>query len=1133
MKSKLLKKVLMISKYTVLGALLQCLFLNIVLSNDGFTQKITSVRNVYINMEAQEMKIVDVFHEIEEKTDYVFLYHFNDINENQRVKIKGSKQTIADVFLDLSAQANIKFKQINNNINVKPKAGKSDKENLEVVIDGITITGKVTSKEDGIGLPGVNVIIKNASKGTVTDLNGNYEIEVVDVNAVLVFSSIGFEEQQHTVGNRAIIDIILAPDITALDEIVVIGYGEQKKVNLTGSVGTISSDQLAQGNSPNVENLLQGKIAGLQIVQNSGQPGDDGATMTIRGLGTFSDAGSSPLVLVDGVVGDLTYLSPENIESISVLKDAASSAIYGARGANGVILVTTKKGNSGRLNIQYSGNVQLQQATRLPDLVTNSADYMEYYNTARIRASQSEIFTQEEIDNYRNPSDPAKYPSYDWVGNTYNNAMAQNHLLSLNGGNENTSYNLSLGYLNQDGIAGGHGYQRYNLDLRVDTKVNEMVSGGAIIRLVKKDIVEPVFTDDIFMLTVYASNPTYGPYLPDGSGRLTKKYKPGSPSNSTPVSVQAMSSKEYNKYAVNAQSYIDVKLAKGLTWGVKGAVNFNNDFSKLHTFPVDLYDWATYAFSNEFVFMKGVTDRFDQSLLTTLYSTLHYENTFGQNHYLSALVGYNQESFKNNYLEGNRVEYPDASLTEINAGSPDGQSTNGTAYEWAIQSFFGRVNYDYKERYLLEANFRVDGSSRFPESNRWGFFPSFSGGWRLSNEDFMAEQKWLSNLKIRGSWGQLGNQNIGVYPYQDILDLTSYPYDALLEQGVVVNRLTDDNLKWESTTITDIGVDISIKRGLFSATFDWYNKITDDILYDIEVPASVGLASPTVNFAKMQNKGIELAVGHSNKVGSLRYDINANFSTNKNEVLTVKAPFYSTNNTIQEGLPWMSNYLVEWIGIFQSDAEIAEGPTHPFNPKPGDLKFKDQLTIDTNNDGIPDEADGVINGDDRIVVDGAYPDFFYGGGFNLFWNNFDFSAFFQGVHGQKFFVDRWGVVPFTQGAAPPKEFAENAWTPENKSNTHPAMYQDGYGPVTSTRSTYFLEDASYLRLKNLVIGYTISKDIVNKIGMQSLRVYLSGDNLFTITDYPGADPERLGVGRQRFATFPQLRIYTVGLKVTF
>ncbi len=337
-----------------------------------------------------------------------------------------------------------------------------------------------------------------------------------------------------------------------------------------------------QRNSPNVENLLQGKVTGLQVVQNSGQPGDDGATMTIRGLGTFSDAGSSPLVLIDGVVGNLTYLNPENVESISVLKDAASSAIYGARGANGVILVTTKKGSSGRLNIQYSGNVQLQQATRMPELITNSADYMEYFNTARIRSSQAAIFSQEEIDNYRNPTDPVKYPSFDWIDHTVKDAVAQNHLLSLNGGSEKTSFNLSLGYLNQNGIVGGHDYQRYNLDLRVDTKVSEVISGGAIIRLAKKDIVEPPYTDDNFMLTVYASNPTYGPYLSDGSGHLTRGYKPGSPANITPDSGQKLGSRTFDNYTVNAQSYINVKIAEGLTWGVKGAVNLDSDFSKTH-----------------------------------------------------------------------------------------------------------------------------------------------------------------------------------------------------------------------------------------------------------------------------------------------------------------------------------------------------------------------------------------------------------------------------------------------------------------------------------------------------------------------------------------------------------------------
>lgn len=982
----------------------------------------------------------------------------------------------------------------------------------------VVVTGTVVD-EKGQTLPGVNVIEKGTTNGTTTDVSGNFSLTVRNENSVLAFSFIGYVTQEIAVGNRTVFDVNLSPDVTALEEVVVIGYGEQKKVNLTGSVATVSADELIKRPAANVQNLLQGKVTGLQVVQNSGQPGDDGATMTIRGLGTFSDVGNSPLVLIDGVVGDMTNLNADNIESISVLKDAASSAIYGARAANGVILITTKKGTAGSFNIDYRANFQIQQPTALPDLVTNSADYMEYWNTARLRSSQAALFTQTEIDAYRNANDRTLYPNFDWIDYMINDANAQSHYLSANGGSEKTTYNLAFGYLSQDGIVGGHDYKRYNFNANIDSKVNDIVTIGGRVALTNKLIDEPTYTDDNFMLTIYSRNPTTSVYVPDGSGHLAGNYRQGVPSNRNPISILQSGGTHFEKYNVSAQSYVDVHITKDLTWGVKGAANFTSDFSKLHDHPVDAYFFSTGAYQNNGVSTTlGVRDNFNQSLLTTLYSTLNYSKTFGEDHTVSALAGYNQESFKNRFLQGARPTFPADDLTELDGGSVNGQSNSGTAYEWAIQSYFGRVNYDFKEKYLLEANFRFDGTSRIHRSNRWGLFPSVSAGWRLSNEEFLKDVAWMDNLKIRGSWGKLGNQNIGNYPYQDILSVTTYPFDVL-QQGVVQERLTDKNLRWETTTVTDVGLDFSLKNGLISGSFDWYNKVTDDILYVIEIPMSVGLTGPTVNYAKMENKGLELALNHANTIGDFHYTVNANFSTNRNKVLRVKAPYYDTNNTIQEGLPWMSNYLVEWVGIFQSQEEIDNSPTHPFNPKPGDLKFKDQ-----NNDG-------VINGDDRVVVDGAYPDFYYGGGFTLAWKGIDMSAFFQGVEGTRFFVDRWGTVPFTQGAAPTKEFAENAWTEENHTNKYPAMYQDGYGPVTSTRSTYFLQDASYLRLKNVVVGYTLPKSFTQRIRLKDVRVYLSGDNLITFTNYPGADPERLGVGRQRFATYPQLRIFTAGLNV--
>ena len=392
----------------------------------------------------------------------------------------------------------------------------------------------------------------------------------------------------------------------------------------------------------------------------------------------------------------------------------------------------------------------------------------------------------------------------------------------------------------------------------------------------------------------------------------------------------------------------------------------------------------------------------------------------------------------------------------------------------------------------------------------------------------MQDLTWIDNLKLRASWGQLGNQNVGTYPYQNVLSTTQYPFGSL-ESGARLTRLVDQTLKWETTTVTDVGFDASIKNGLLSLTVDWYDKITNDILYSIPVPASVGLSAPTVNGGKMKNTGLDFELGHANQIGEFRYDVTGNISIFKNKVIDIISPTLATN-TVQEGIPYGSWYMVEWIGIFQNQAEIDEGPKHQFNPKPGDLKFKDQLTIDSNGDGIKDQADGKIDANDRVVVDGYYPNFYYGLGANVFWKNFDLTIFFQGVQGIKNYANNWGITPYTQGSPPTMDLVKNHWTGEGSTNKYPAMYRSGYNPVTGTTSTYWLFDASYLRLKNLRLGYNLPAAFAEKIGMKEAQVYFSGDNVLTFTKFPGSDPERTSQNAA-MSLYPNLRTLAFGIKV--
>lgn len=988
------------------------------------------------------------------------------------------------------------------------------------------VSGTVTD-DSGQIMPGVTVMIKGTTQGTVTRNDGGYSIATVPDDAVLIFSFVGMKTQEIPVGNQSTINVTMEIDAIGIDEIVTIGYGTQKKANLTGSVASVGGVELNKRTTPNVANLLQGKVSGLQVTQDGGTPGDDGAKLRIRGFGTFSSTGSDPLVLIDGIQGNMSDLDPNNVESVSVLKDAASAAIYGARAANGVILVTTKGGNMQPVSVEYHVTLESQKATILPDLLTNSADYMMFFNEANERYGRAQYFPQADIDAFRaaeGKNDP-RYPNFDWVDYMFKTAFVQNHHISVSGGNEKTKFNVAAGYLNQPGIMPGFKFERFNVLMAIDSKISDWITIGGNFQATKRYNTKDVqsnYNAAYFVMHAYGPAPNYTPTmtLPDGStgyvARYSKEIEEWTVRN--PMAILAQGSNTTDRYSTRTQLYANINLTKDLTWYTKGAANFDYSFNKNHETPVDNFYFKDGSYAhNGAVWHLGVQDRMNTAFLTTLYSTLNYKKVINSDHDINVLVGYNQESAYYRQLFGARKYFPTTTLSELDAGSSLEQSTSGTASEWAIQSFFGRLAYSFKGKYLFEANARYDGTSRIAPDTRWGLFPSLSAAWRVSEESFMENVEWIDNLKIRGSWGQLGNQNVGTYPYQDVLNTTNYVFGGQ-ETGVQLTRLVDKTLKWETTTITDIGFDVSFKNGLITATVDWYNKVTDDILYSIPVPASVGLSAPTVNGGSMKNVGWDIELGHYNKIGEVTYNVNFNLSTFKNEVTSILRPTYGSR-TIQEGLPYNSWYLTEVEGIFQNQAEIDNAADHPYNPAPGDLKFKDQ------------NGDGVINGDDRVVMDGAFPKFFYGGGLDVSWKNFSVSAFFQGVNGLKTWTSAWGLAPFMQGSPPTMDFVNNHWTGEGSTNKYPAMYRSGYGPVEGTTSDYYLHDNTYVRLKNLRIGYTLPKATIQKIGIKDAEVYLSGDNLITISDYPGGDPERGDAAANRFSVFPQLKTMALGIKV--
>lgn len=1022
------------------------------------------------------------------------------------------------------------------------------------------ISGKVLG-EDGESLPGVNVMVEGTTSGSTTDANGEYKIDVPGPNAVLAFSFIGYVTEKITVGAQTTINVTMTPDLQTLSEVVVVGYGVQKKVNMTAAVSTISSEDVTSRQSPNTISLLQGRTPGLQITQNSAQPGAESNDIRIRGQGTFSSAGSNPLILIDGVEGKLELLNPNMIAEISVLKDAASAAIYGSRAANGVILVTTKNGKEGRLTIDYNYTYTSQNPSIKIDRVTNSVDYMELMNKAIDHSGRQPqwAYTPEQIEAYREGAltNPAQYPSYDWTDALIRKAPIHKHFLGLSGGKEGTTFNVGFGVLDETGLLIGTDYKRYDAQVNFKTNLGGRVTFGSNISMAKgkrhdtalttgstgPQLIDSNASEDQ-MLSAYAAPPLSTPTLPDGSGRFTAYAFPNHGGNKNPIAIATDGGgKDFVNNYILFSPYVDVKITDNLTAQVKGSVRFQEEMAK--ALVVSSYGYEFFPDANGVRNQVSVWNGGSNSLAQrntrenqyTMFATLKYNKTINGVHNISALAGHQLESFRYDRLDAYRTKLPSKELWEIAAGPTASQTTGSDAYEWSIESFFGRANYDYNGKYLFEASFRYDASSRFPKSNRWAFFPSLSGGWRASEEAFLKDVNWINELKVRGSWGQLGNQNIGNYPYQNNLALTTtsesldYNFGGALAQGVSKRALNNPNIKWETTTVTDIGIDYSLLNGTLFGSVDWYDKTTKDILRTLQVPDHIGLTGPTINNGSIRNRGWEFIVGYKNKIGDFGYSVNANLETYKNKLISFGAREISGVNLRQDGLPYNEYYLLVQDGLYQNQSDIDNGPATPYTsiaPKPGDLRYKDI----SGPDGVPDGRVDLTY--DRIPIKGVFPKFNYGMNISLTYKGFDLNIFLQGVYGRKTYVTGWGVSPFNQASAPPSWWKTDAWDGEGTSNSIPAVFVDsGYTPNTQN-STFWLGNSAYMRIKNIQLGYTLPSTLTRKVFMQSMRVFASADNLHTFTKFfQGLDPERTATNSARAAIYPQATMYSFGVRATF
>lgn len=1088
---------------------------------------------IKLSSKMQDVTVQEVLASVEQQTDYHFTYNPMQIGADRRVTIDLNNKSVTEILDELFLGKKVQYVVEGNNIVLFADNKKAEVKDI-VQQKSKIVTGTVL---DVTGMPviGANVTVKGTTQGTITDMDGKFSLEVVEGD-ILQVTYIGFANQEVKVGTQTNLSVTLKEDAEALDELVVVGYGTQKKVNLTGAVTAITGEKITKRPVTNTTTMLQGQVPGLRIVQGTGQPGAESVSVKIRGVGTFSGAGASPLVLINGVTGDLSSVDPNMIESVSVLKDAASAAIYGARAANGVILITTKQGadKGEKVSITYRGNFAVHTPTKMFDLVTNSADYMTLFNQAKINSGESGLYPEEEIEKYRNSNGSVEYPSFDWLGYMFNPAFVHQHNLSLAGTAKKTTYNIALNYADQDGTLRSFKYKKYNVTVDLTTQATNWMKVGFFTNMMKGDRNFNGVSQDDAILSTMSQAPTYMPWLPDdGTGvrKYTRKaYENELFNKNMPMIVEKDLFHQTNVNTdINAQLWLDIQLTQGLTWYTKGAVrqvNTRNENWRGGMQPT--YNYHT----GELIEMTGdygLSVSENRTFYTNLYTYLKYDYaTPNRDHNFSLMVGYSQETNKYETLEAYRRDYDfDLPTIDAGAGSPN-WSNSGKVEEWALMSGFFRLNYNYKDRYLFEANARYDGSSRLSPDGRWGLFPSLSGAWRVSEESFMKDWEWLSNAKIRTSWGKLGNQEIGLYPYQAMISkVNSYPFDKNeMSSAYIQTAFVNRDIKWETTTITDVGLDMLLWNK-FNITFDWYKKETDGILRSAQVSALLGMDAPTINDGTMQDKGIELAFAWNDytdtRLGGLDYNVGFYIDRTRNTLVNFGSTEKDGKVIREEGLPYDSYYMLDCIGIFATQEEIDNAPKqYNDDTQPGDLRYRD-----TNNDG-------VINDDDRILISGKYPNFEYGLNAGLNWNGFDVSLLTQGVAGTKSFIDyRWGLAPFFQGSAPTKDYVAGMWTEENPYNAkYPKIYLGTLGGTKNTRTnSYFLQNTSYFRLKNLTVGYTLPKVLTDKIHLQKVRFYFSGDNLLTFTKYEGLDPERSGDGT--LTQYPQNRICSIGVDVEF
>jgi TonB-linked SusC/RagA family outer membrane protein len=1103
MKFKLQKTIYLLSRYFLYGFTLQLFLFNIVLALSAKDQY-QSIDEVNVNINEKEMTLGRFLQIVERQTDFSFSFDKKDVNKSVSLILSTGNSSVESILKEVASQTSLGFRQVNNQIDIR--LVKTVDKTVAAEVDR-TVKG-VIKDEEGQPLPGATISVQGTTTGTVSDLDGSYSLTVPE-GSVLVFSYIGYEAQTISVGNQSVIDVTLQMDASSLEEVIVVGYGTQKRSDLTGAVSSVKAEELTAYPAIDAVQALQGRAAGVQIQSNNGAPG---ASMKVRVRGgTSINASSDPIFVVDGFIG-AAMPPPEDIASMEVLKDASATAIYGSRGANGVIMITTKRGKSGAAKVDFNTSYSMQNEINRLDLL-NASQFNDYISDAR-------------------PNIQPAGGDTDWQDQIFRTGGIQNYQLSISGGTDNVNYYVSGSYFDQKGVIINSDFNRFSITSNLDIQATEKLKIGLNL-FARRSSSDGVRTQENsggltpgVVASAFKFEPDQPIYNEDGSFTVARLNDP----HDNPYAVATQLQNENVNDRFQGNFFAEYDIIEGLKFKTTFGATANSSRTGTYA-PTTVTegrnvggDASINAFRNTLVLNENY---------------LTYSKTFANDHTFSAMGGYSFQSSESESYGARGTSFITDAFSFWNLGSSAvWQAPNSALTDWQISSYYGRLNYSLADKFLFTFNARYDGSSTFSKNNKWAFFPSGAIAWNMKNEEFLQTSDLISFWKWRGSYGITGNQAIS--PYQTLARFS--PVFSIID-GVPVNAVrpttvANDNLTWETTAQLNIGTDIGFWEDRVTLSAEYYRMVTSDLLFAVQLPQYSGYTTQLRNIGEVENKGVELTLGSRNLVGAFQWDMDINFSRNRNTVLSLpegtdiqygSGPGHmvglGTTQLLQEGSAVGSFYGWVYDGVYQEGDEFLPGGG--FEQEAGGEKFRD-----LNNDG-------VLNSDDRQIIGNPHPDFFWGWNHDFRYKNFDLNVFFQGSVGNDILSYTLMELNLMSGINNATTEALDRWTPTNTQTNVPKAFNGR----TRRVSTRWIFDGTYTRLKNLSLGYNFPSTIVDRLGLAKLRLYVSAQNILTITSYEGYDPEvnyrssgatdgnrNLGLD---YGSYPNAKSYTIGLNVGF